>query len=214
MTAYTVKAKNIDYYKCNKQGCCTNVSAKKLHQRYEALLARYDISQPVMLIFKDVVRRTLEESYEEQLQQNTLLRKRLTECENKMKQCKVRFGMGEIDEEIYEAAIENLQEKKNAILVELEMVKGDLSNLAKQVDEVVAICCKLGSLWRNSDADLCQKIQNLLFPKGILWDKETDDYRTMEENKALALLRYISDEYKNKKEDESENSSSTVALCG
>ena len=122
--------------------------------------------------------------------------------------------MGEIDEEIYEAAIENLQEKKNAILVELEMVKGDLSNLAKQVDDVVAICCKLGSLWRNSDADLCQKIQNLLFPKGILWDKETDGYRTMEENKALALLRYISDEYKNKREDESENSPSTVALCG
>lgn len=122
--------------------------------------------------------------------------------------------MGEIDEEVYEAAIENLQEKKNAILVELEKVKGDLSNLAKQVDKVVAICCKLGDLWRNSDADLCQKIQNLLFPKGILWDKETDDYRTLEENKALALLHYISDKYKNKKEDEFSDSSSAVALCG
>ena len=93
-------------------------------------------------------------------------------------------------------------------------VKGDLSNLTKQVDGVVAICCKLGELWRASDVDLCQKIQNLLFPKGILWDKETDNYRTIEENKALALLCYISDEYKNKKEDESENSPSTVALCG
>lgn len=214
LTAYTVKAKNIDYYKCNKQGCCTNVSAKKLHQRYEALLARYDISQPVMLIFKDVVRRMIEENHEEQLQQNTLLRKRLTECENKMKQCKVRFGMGEIDEEIYEAAIENLQEKKGAILVELEKVKGNLSNLARQVDNITATCCKLGSIWRNSDTDLCRKIQNLLFPAGILWDKETDDYRTLEENKALALLRYISDKYKNKKEDESENSPSAVALCG
>lgn len=214
LTTYTVKAKNIDYYKCNKQGCCTNVSARKLHQRYEALLARYDISQPVMQIFKDVVRRMIEENHEEQLQQNTLLRKRLTECENKMKQCKVRFGMGEIDEEIYEAAIENLQEKKDAILVELEKVKGNLSNLARQVDNVTATCCKLGSMWRNSDTDLCRKIQNLLFPAGILWDKETDDYRTIEENKALALLRYISDKYKNKKEDESENSPSAVALCG
>lgn len=122
--------------------------------------------------------------------------------------------MGEIDEEIYEAAIENLQEKKDAILVELEKVKGNLSNLARQVDNVTATCCKLGSMWRNSDTDLCRKIQNLLFPAGILWDKETDDYRTIEENKALALLRYISDKYKNKKEDESENSPSAVALCG
>lgn len=165
LTVYTVKAKNLDYYKCNKQGCCTNVSARKLHQRYEALLARYDISQPVMLIFKDVVRRMIEESHDEQIQQNTLLRKRLTECENKMKQCKVRFGMGEIDEEVYEATIENLQEKKNVILMELEKVKGDLSNLAKQVDDVVAICCKLGDLWRNSDADLCQKSKTCSFPR-------------------------------------------------
>lgn len=118
-----------------------------------------------MLIFKDVVRRMIEESHDEQIQQNTLLRKRLTECENKMKQCKVRFGMGEIDEEVYEATIENLQEKKNVILMELEKVKGDLSNLAKQVDDVVAICCKLGDLWRNSDADLCQKSKTCSFPR-------------------------------------------------
>lgn len=32
-TAYTVKKKNIDYYKCNLNGCKTNVSAKKLHSK-------------------------------------------------------------------------------------------------------------------------------------------------------------------------------------
>lgn len=69
-------------------------------------------------------------------------------------------------------------------------------------------------MWRSSQVDLCQKIQNLLFPSGVLWDKGKDNYRTIEENKALALLRYISDEYRNKSEDKSENLSSLVAECG
>lgn len=213
-TAYSVKAKNIDYYKCNRQGCCTNVSAKKLHQKYAELLAGYNMPQCVMGIFKDVIRRIIMESNEEQAQQNTLLKKRLTECENKMKQCKVRFGMGEIDEEVYETAIQNLQEKKDFILVELAKVKKNLSNLVRRVDDITATCCKLGDMWRSSEVNLCQKIQNLLFPNGILWNKEKDDYRTFDENKALALLRYISEKYGDKKEGKSENLPSKVALCG
>lgn len=214
LTAYTVKAKNIDYYKCNEQGCRTNISAKKLHQKYAELLSGYDIPQSVMGIFKDVIRRIIMESNEEQAQQNTLLKKRLTECENKIKQCKVRFGMGEIDEEVYETAIQNLQEKKDLILVELAKVKKNLSNLVRRVDDITATCCKLGDMWRSSEVNLCRKIQNLLFPNGILWDKEKDDYRTIEENKALALLRYISEKYGDKKEGKSENLPSKVALCG
>lgn len=214
LTAYTVKSKNIDYYKCNKQGCRTNIAAKKLHHKYTELLAGYNIPQCVMGIFKDVITRIIKESNEEQVQQNTLLKKQLTECENKMKQCKVRFGMGEIDKEIYEITIQNLQEKKDGILIELAGIKKNLSNLVDMADDVAATCCKLGDMWKSSSVELCRKIQNLLFPKGILWDKKTDDYRTIEENKALALLRYLSDKYKDKKEGESENSSSKVALCG
>ena len=214
LTAYTVKAKNIDYYKCNKQGCRTNVSAKKLHQKYADLLSRYNMPQSVMGIFEDVIRRMILANNEEQVQQSTLLKKQLTECENKMKKCKMRFAMGEIDEEIYGVAVEELQQKKDQILVELESAKKNLSNLDNNINDILATCCKLGDMWRSSQVDLCQKIQNLLFPNGILWDKEKDDYRTIEENKALALLRYISDEYRNKKEDKSKNLSSTVALCG
>ena len=214
LTAYTVKAKNIDYYKCNKQGCRTNVSAKKLHQKYADLLSRYNMPQSVIGIFEDVIRRMILGNNEEQVQQSTLLKKQLTECENKMKKCKMRFAMGEIDEEIYGVAVEELQQKKDQILVELESAKKNLSNLDNNINDILATCCKLGDMWRSSQVDLCQKIQNLLFPNGILWDKGKDNYRTIEENKALALLRYISDEYRNKKEDKSENLSSLVTECG
>ena len=93
-------------------------------------------------------------------------------------------------------------------------VKRNLSNLNSTVDDVVAICCKLGCLWRNSELELSQKIQNLLFPSGILWDKENDNYRTIDENYALNIIRNISVGYKNKKEENPFGNSSSVTLCG
>lgn len=79
--------------------------------------------------------------------------------------------------------------------------------------EVVATCCEFGSLWRDLELELSERIQNLIFPSGILWDKEIDDYRTFDENQALALIRRISEGYKNKKEGNSLENSSFLSEC-
>ena len=65
----------------------------------------------------------------------------------------------------------------------------------------------------NSELELRQKIQNLLFPSGILWDKEIGNYRTFDENRALLIIQRISDSYKNEKEEDFNKSSSFWNLC-
>ena len=110
--------------------------------------------------------------------------------------------------------MEVIQEKLAKIEVEIAKVKRNLSNLTSTVDEVVATCCKLGCLWSDSELELCQKIQNLLFPSGIFWDKENDNYRTFDCNQALSIIQRISDSYKNKNEEKSENFSSNFKMCG
>ncbi|MBR0394712.1 MAG: hypothetical protein IIX04_06375, partial [Alistipes sp.] len=118
------------------------------------------------------------------------------------------------DEDIYTSTVEFIQEKLAKIEVEIARVKRNLSNLTSTVDEVVATCCKLGSLWSDSELELCQKIQNLLFPSGILWDKEIGNYRTINCNQALSIIQRISESYKNKKEENPFGNSSSVTLCG
>ena len=63
-------------------------------------------------------------------------------------------------------------------------------------------------------AEFTEKIQNLLFPSGILWDKEKGNYRTFDENKALLIMSRLSKNYINKKEENSFENSSSVNLCG
>ena len=212
-TAYTVKKKNIDYYKCNLNGCKTNVSAKKLHDRYEDVLRFFNIPEPLKPILQGVVSSMMLSENEEQKRLEIVLKKQRTECQNKLKTCKMRFGMGEIDEDVYQITNEMLQEKLDKIELELGKCQKDLSNLEGDVNEVLAMCCKLDCLWKDSSLETSQKLQNLLFPEGILWDKEKDDYRTFNENEALAVIARVSSSYENKKEDFPEEKSSKVNLC-
>ena len=212
-TAYTVKKKNIDYYKCNLNGCKTNVSAKKLHNRYEDVLRFYNIPDALKPILHGVVSTMMLSENEQQERQEIALKKQRTECLNKLKTCKMRFGMGDIDEDVYQTTNEMLQEKLDKIELELAKCRKDLSNLDGDVNEVLAMCCKLDCLWKDSSLETSQKLQNLLFPEGILWDKEKDDYRTFNENEALAVIARVSSSYENKKEDFPEEKSSKVNLC-
>lgn len=212
-TAYTVKKKNIDYYKCNCVGCKTNVSAKKLHSKYEELLSRYDIPQPLVRVLRDTISKMLCENQSEQMQNINVLKKRKSEKENKLKSCKIRYGMGDIDDEIYTMTVEALQKDLGQITLELSKYDKDLSNHENRINDVLVMCCHLGGLWRNADLTTAQKLQNLLFPQGILWDKEKEDYRTFGENAALSVIRRITDTYRKEKEENPCGNSSSVNLC-
>ena len=68
---------------------------------------------------------------------------------------------------------------------------------------LLLIFCKLGSLWSGGDYGFRQKLQNLLFPHGVCFDKKTDNYRTSDVNIIARLIASISKDYNdgNKKRD-------------
>ena len=201
------------YYKCNCVGCKTNVRAKKLHYKYAELLDGYDIPQPLVEVVRDIIIKKLGENQTEQILTANILKKQKSEKENKLKTCKIRYGMGEIDEEIYTMTIESLQSYIDKITLELSKYSKDLSNLEHRVNDILIMCCHLGNTWKNADLLTAQKLQNLIFPKGIYWNKEIDSYRTIEENEGLAVIRKITESYKKKNEESSKKNSSSVPLC-
>ena len=121
--------------------------------------------------------------------------------------------MGAIDEEIYEMTNKDLQETLDNIERSLAECRKDLSNLDNEVDEILSMCCKLDCLWKDAPLETCQRLQNLLFPNGILWDKENDDYRTFDENEALSIIGRISTSCEQEKEENSLENSSFVSSC-
>ena len=72
--------------------------------------------------------------------------------------------------------------------------------MEKFVDRAMLMCCQLGDLWVDGDFESRQELQKLVFPSGILLDKENGNYRTENENEVLNIMRLFSSNYKNEKE--------------
>ncbi len=179
LTGYEVKKKHIHYYKCNKKGCCCNYSAKYLHRKYMELLEQYmipedkiaDVSADLMEIFT-----AINKSKNERCNQ---LKSEIAEIEKKKRGVKYKYGVGEIEKDIYAETISQLTLEQSEIEEKLVLVSDKLSNLPRTMPRLLLIFCKLGSLWSGGDYGFRQKLQNLLFPHGVCFDKKTGNYRTM-----------------------------------
>lgn len=213
-TGYTVKKKNLDYYKCNVVGCRTNHSAKSMHSKYAELLDTYALPTELQSIFEKVVTDYLAVSNSEQAKAKTLLTKNLTEVMNNIKKVQMNRAVDAIDDEIYQGAMADLNAKRYKIEAELETYNVKLSNLIRYVHDVMIMCCKLNGLWRVGTLNICRKIQNLVFPQGVEWDKAIQNYRTIAENNALAVIRKISECCGNKKENKLTKKSICPLECG
>ena len=195
LTGYTVKSRGKDYYKCNKKGCKSNHSTERLHQQYCALLNTYSIPKPLVPILTKVLHKVFREYNQERSETRTHLLKNKSELERKQVALKIRHGLGEIDKDIYNATSAHLNEQLTQIHKALQEAERDLSNEKKYIADVIAMSCKLGTLWQEGDFRTRQKLQNLVYPDGILYDKHLGSYRTENENEVFRIFRTISTGY-------------------
>ena len=211
-TGYIASKNKKGYYKCNIKGCGTNVAAEVLHEKYSALLSWYIIPVELRSVMEQVLQRKFKQKNERTYQEKEVLSKRVKEIETKIKNLRKKFAFDDIDKDTFKVALEELESQKTILDKELKMVDGDLSNLAEYTASTIAICSKLGNLWNKLDFNLCQKIQKLVHPQGIEWDKEKGCYRTREENKVFELFHTISDDYRNVWKQKTDNSNELSAL--
>ena len=147
------------------------------------MLNTYDLPENVLKEFEDVLRSELKVYQAESQEERQRLKKLMTETENEIKNVKVRFASGKIDEEIYQVAIREMQNRKDILTLEIEKCNDNLSNLEAQIPVIISTACKLGILWNEGDLETKRKIQNLVYPDGISWDKVKRCYRTQNRNK-------------------------------
>lgn len=210
-TSYCVKAKHLDYYKCNKIGCKTNVSAKEMHDKYETLLKEYELSEEAISNLASEIRSILTQYTEEAQSRSRELKKKITEIERDITNIKIRFATGKIDEETCNVAMQEFNSRKDVLLLELEHWQTNLSNYDNQLPLVIATASHISDLWHNGSLETKKKIQNLVFPNGIYWDKDIRNYRTENRNEIFNIIARISGTYKQRTEPEISNS---VPLCG
>lgn len=191
---YLVKRKNIWYYKCNKTGCKCNRSAKSLNDLFLKGLFGYTFSSDLIAPVKYEFTKFFDENMKEMEKDVEILKGRLTETVKRIETLEERFAIGEIDRELYGKFNTKYRKEKLEILTEMDKKQFKNSNLEKWLDKYCQVLTNLPSLWTSSSYMGKLELQELLFPKGILYDRKNNCFRTPEINSVAVLMSQIARE--------------------
>ncbi|MFI5149304.1 MAG: hypothetical protein ACHQRM_06185 [Bacteroidia bacterium] len=193
LTGYIVKKKNLYYYKCRKVGCKCNKSAKDMHKLFLEELSKYQVKETLM----DAIRWKLESDYTETNQDNSgkeiMCLKRLEELDKGTLGLQEKFHVKEeMTREVFDRLMTKLVGDRDQISKELSKLGVMISNLSDKLKQATTFCLNLPSLWAQSGLNLREKLQKLIFPEGLFYDKNLQAFRTTKINSVIAEIARVS----------------------
>jgi DNA invertase Pin-like site-specific DNA recombinase len=180
---YMVKKKGLWYYKCNKTGCKCNRSAKKMNELFTEKLKEYELrvekyAEPV----KDDFFKFFDEIEKDNGNALSILKKHLTEVENKIEDLEEQNAIGKTERETYLKFKGKFNKERLDIRKQMDLLSVGKSNLIKQLENYCKLLSNLNKVWGLNEYRGKLELQELLFPLGIVYDREKDCYRTNETN--------------------------------
>lgn len=209
---YIVKAKDIYYYKCNKAGCKCNRNAKKMNDQFRELLKAYTIDSRFIEPLKYQLEVTFHKMNEANIENRQVLLKTLKEIEGKIELVDERYVLNEISKELYDKFTAKYREEKRNIQAQLEKVDFQLSNLSEYITKSLEIAANIDKLWDSASFSDKEKVQYMLFPEGIYYERKNSAYRTDRVNTVFTLIASLTSQLENKKTGQSGNESDLSGL--
>ncbi len=202
LTGYIVKKKNIYYYKCKTIACSCNRNTNVLHTKFEELLDTYKVDSKLLAPLKTQLQYTFEYFNESSKENEDVLKYNLKKVKEKIEKIEERYVIGEIEREMYQKFILKFREEEDSVLQELGTNGNESSNLEYYIDSSLKLFSNINEIWGLSNFKEKQKLQNILFPSGIEYDRKSDRVRTTNANSAMELIRSLSVSMGNKKSEQ------------
>ena len=110
---------------------------------------------------------------------------------SKINRLEERYIEEEIGGDLYRKYHHKYEEERKEIEEKLMTLSRQVSNLDDSIDFVVKFALELPLKWVSADYNTKQRIQFLLFPEGISYNKKTDESRTTRINLLFLYVAYI-----------------------
>ena len=102
------------------------------------------------------------------------IKKTITELNTKIESIEERYALGEVDNTIYKKFKEKYETQKGELQSKIENPSLSSSNLELAIDKALTLSESLEKIWVDGDLKQRQKLQNLVFPSGLGYDKSND----------------------------------------
>jgi len=194
--------KGLYYYKCRTKGCSCNKSAKALHTTFTEDLKTYQLDPKYKDIVKEVMTYTYDNITKEVRTRKKSIKKTITELSTKIESIEERYALGELDNAIYKKFRNKYENQKDELQSKIENPSLSSSNLELAIDKALTLSESLEKIWEDGDLKQRQKLQNLVFPSGLGYDKSNDQVRTPKVNAIFGSIPILSKEISSIKKGE------------
>ena len=111
------------------------------------------------------------------------MQRKLSDLDRKIKRLRERYIIEEeISKDDYIEFHTRLSSERNEISIELERTGKKSSNLLDVVENCLHIASNLSALWDSGRYKDKQRLQKMVFPEGMAYDKQKDIVRTSRVN--------------------------------
>jgi hypothetical protein len=107
-----------------------------------------------------------------------------------------RHAIGAVSLDIYQEFSTEMKARKEALESQLEILDQKLSNPKELIHFTCKLASNLAPVWDSGDYYQKQLFQNVLFPKGLLYDVKIEHYRTPVVNSVIACIADLSKDLK------------------
>ena len=180
--------KNNWYYKIKYKQTAVNVRADHLNQKFKNFLSQFEYKNVYENRLKKLIIEEFRKKIANNIEENTQLKKKLSETKNKLEKIEERYVTDEISLEIFDKFSKKYKEDIQKIDENLSKRGFESSNLEKAAVKGLKIAQNISQLWDSADFDNKRKLQLLVFPEGIMYSKQKDRVRT---NRINSLFQSI-----------------------
>lgn len=199
MPGYIVKKKRLWYYKCRKKGCCNNKSARALHKLFDDVLARIKAEEKFRDFMKTQMVRTFNRLNMDNTDTEQQLNTQLQELQKKLERLEERYILEEITQEMFIKYREKFKQEMGDIQRRSQKFTARVSNLDECAEEVFNHAVQLPELYEEADYKDKVRLQKMIFPEGIRYDKKKDECRTSTIKPTFLWMVCESQSYTNEK---------------
>ncbi len=194
LRAYKSVVNDKYYYKCNTKGCGCNKRAESLHDAYKAMMDSYSLpmhQDMQELIAQQMVATWWEHNKDATVQLQTLQAQK-EEIGKKLQRLEERYVEEEIDRDMFTRYRDRFRAEQQEIeqAISAQTNKG-VSNPEECIKKAIEYGPKLASLWASADYSGKQKLQFLLFPDGIRYNRKKDACRSPRVNSVFACMAQL-----------------------
>ncbi|MBA2611578.1 MAG: hypothetical protein H0U95_06385 [Bacteroidetes bacterium] len=188
MTGYVVKKKNKWYYKCRTKGCCNNKSADVMHNTFDEVLSYFTLKEEFAPIIREQMKLTISDLTKEAEDNKLKMKATYQDIEHKLLRLEERYVTEEIKQELYVKYGEKFRQEKVELLKEMTKLESKCSNHEEVIELTIENAINLNKTWASSAWKRKLRIQNLLFPKGLHYNKKNDTVRTEKINQTFLWM--------------------------